>query len=310
VRPGNWEYSAGVQHQLMRGVALDVSYFRRSYFNMYAPLNQALSPSDFTPYCVTAPTDARLPNGGGYQICGFYDVDPLKFGATQNHVYNYSKFGDGSETFNGVDLQASARLGKAFFSGGFSTGRLAYRYCASNFAGTVSTLGLPYGGGLTDTFYGVTGGTLNLPSALYCSVTYPFQTQSKLLGSYSLPLDIQFSATLQSYPGPQITANWAAPVSAIQPSLGRPLAGGVRTANIPLIEPGTEFGARRNQLDLRVAKGLRLGGNRRLQVMADIYNIFNTDAYTSVNTTYGSNWLQPTSILQARFVKLGAQLKF
>ena len=61
---------------------------------------------------------------------------------------------------------------------------------------------------------------------------------------------------------------------------------------------------------MRVAKGLRLGGNRRLQVMADIYNIFNTDAYTSVNTTYGSNWLQPTSILQARFVKLGAQLKF
>jgi hypothetical protein len=169
---------------------------------------------------------------------------------------------------------------------------------------------LPYGGGLVDSFYGVTGGLLNLPNTLYCSVTYPFQTQSKLLASYSLPFDIQVSGTLQSYPGPQITASWAAPLSAIQPSLGRPLAGGVRTATVPLIAPGTEFGTRRNQLDLRLAKGFRLGSNRRLQVLADIYNIFNTDAYTSVNTTYGSQWLQPTSILQARFVKLGAQLKF
>ena len=41
----------------------------------------------------------------------------------------------------------------------------------------------------------------------FCHVETPFLTQVKLLGSYTLPLDIQVAATFQNIHGPQIAAN-------------------------------------------------------------------------------------------------------
>src|SRR5207245_1883057 len=147
------------------------------------------------------------------------------------------------------------------------------------------------------------------PNVRYCDVTPPMQTQVKVNGAYSFPFDIHLSGTLQSYPGPQIQANWAAPVAAVTPSLGRPLAGGVRTVSLPLIQPGTLYGDRWNEIDLRVAKDFHVKG-QRLQVFTDIINLLNSDGTLGVNATYGPNWLQPTQVLQARFFKMGAQLFF
>ena len=78
---------------------------------------------------------------------------------------------------------------------------------------------------------------------------------------------------------------------------------------------------RRTQLDLRVSKSFSLNGSRRIQVMADIFNAFNSNAAVgatsnageppaAINTTFGSAWLKPLNILQARYVKFGAQLAF
>jgi hypothetical protein len=90
---------------------------------------------------------------------------------------------------------------------------------------------------------------------------------------------------------------------------------------VPLIEPGTEFTPRRTQIDLRVSKSIRMGGTRRLQVMADIFNLTNSNAAVgatsnageppaAIITTYGSAWLRPLNVLQARYVKFGAQFVF
>ena len=70
-----------------------------------------------------------------------------------------------------------------------------------------------------------------------------------------------------------------------------------------------------------MAKTFRIGGNRRLQAMADVFNLTNSNAAVgatsnageppaAINTTYGSAWLRPLNILQARYVKFGAQLTF
>jgi hypothetical protein len=45
-----------------------------------------LSATDFTPYCITAPKDNRLPDGGGNQICGLHDVSATKFGVATNNI--------------------------------------------------------------------------------------------------------------------------------------------------------------------------------------------------------------------------------
>jgi hypothetical protein len=315
VRPGNWEVTAGVQHELLPNIGVELTYFRRSYFNFYATQNQAYSPSDYETFSVTTPADPRLPGGGNQVLSGFYDLKPdVPFGQSQLHTYNYDKFGDGKETFNGVDFQATARLNRGtFFSGGFSTGRLAYSFCADNFVGTVTTLSLPGAGGNAASY------TFNLPNTRFCDVRYPFQTQVKLSGSYTLPYDVTVAGTFQSYPGPEILATWNAPASAALPSLGRALSGGARTFQVPIISPGTTFGDRRNQLDLRFSRMFHISGAKRVQVMMDIFNITNSDAITAVNNTYSptnTTYLQPAGIAGAsgvivgRFVKFGAQFNF
>ena len=128
---------------------------------------------------------------------------------------------------------------------------------------------------------------------------------------------------LQNLPGQQIQAQWnITQADAALGTLGRALSGGVNTSRqVPLIKPGTMYTPRRTQVDLRVSKSFRLSGSQKLQVMADIFNAFNSNAAVgatsnageppaAINTTYGSAWLRPLNILQARYVKIGAQFMF
>ena len=71
--------------------------------------NRAVAPTDFDQYCVTTPSDPRLPGGGNKRICGLYDVKPGKFGQVDNIVVHASRFGKQSEIYNGVNVSVSAR---------------------------------------------------------------------------------------------------------------------------------------------------------------------------------------------------------
>ena len=94
-------------------------------------------------------------------------------------------------------------------------------------------------------------------------------------------------------------------------SLGRNLAtGAAGTAVVPLIQPGTLYDERLYQLDFRASKVFRVGASRRLQANIDLYNAGNSSAILGINTTYGANWMRPTSILQGRLLKFGAQFDF
>ena len=65
VRGYNWQTSVQVQQQLWPGTAMNVGYFRTWVGNFQATDNLAVTPADFSPYCITMPVDARLPGGGG-----------------------------------------------------------------------------------------------------------------------------------------------------------------------------------------------------------------------------------------------------
>ena len=65
----NWEISSSVPWSMSR-VTMNVGYFRRYLGTPESHDNVLIAPEDFSQYCVTAPTDSRLPDGGGYQVCG------------------------------------------------------------------------------------------------------------------------------------------------------------------------------------------------------------------------------------------------
>jgi hypothetical protein len=202
--------------------------------------------------------------------------------------------------YNGVDFTVNARLPRGIvLSGGPSIGRTETNYCL--------TIDSPQGTGLPP----AQGGT-SAAGLLYCDVKPPFQPNVKLLGVYPLPwYGIQFAATFQSLPGPQITAVRTYTNAEIRPTLGRNLAtGAAGTATVQMIAPGTMYDERLYQLDLRASKIFRVGGRHRVQANIDVYNAGNASSVLGVNTTYGSNWLRPTSILQGRLVKFGGQWDF
>src|SRR5205814_8893205 len=113
----------------------------------------------FTSYCVTTPGDARLPDGGGNQICGFMDQNPNSFATSPFYVVQRaSTFGDVSDVYTGYDFNANARLPRGgFVSGGASIGHEITDICqlagralvghapsAALLAATAGTL-LPFG---------------------------------------------------------------------------------------------------------------------------------------------------------------------
>src|SRR5262249_59344160 len=68
-------------------------YYRNWFGNFLVTDNTLVTPADYDPYCVTAPSDSRLPNGGGYQVCGLNDIKPEKFGQVNSVVTQSNNFG-------------------------------------------------------------------------------------------------------------------------------------------------------------------------------------------------------------------------
>jgi len=308
-RPYNWQSAISVQQELKPGMAVDVGYFRTWYSNFPVSDNQAVTPADYDPFCVTLPRDSRLPGGGGNQLCGFYDLKPEKFGQVDEVYTQASHFGKPSEVFNGVDMSMRARFGRGgLLNGGVSLGKTKVNNC----------LVVDYPGGtLTGEFAGLGslgGATPALLSKDLCRYENP-QHQVKAAVAYPLPWGVQASAVWQNLPGVNRLLNYAATNAEIAPSLGRNLGacGTSVTCNatiaLDLIAPNSLREPRQNQVDIRVSKVVRLG-MVRVQPKIDIYNLFNANDVQLLNTRYGATWLNASAILVARTFKFGAQLDF
>jgi len=145
----------------------------------------------------------------------------------------------------------------------------------------------------------------------YChqATNWMGQTQLKVLGTYRVPrADVVVAATLQSVPGPVVAANFVAANALVQPSLGRPLSGGAANVTVNLIQPGTLYYDRANELDLRLTKSVRIS-RLRINVNGDVYNMFNVSPVMQFNAAYAA-WLTPQRIMDGRLYKLSAAVTF
>jgi hypothetical protein len=105
----------------------------------------------------------------------------------------------------------------------------------------------------------------------------------------------------------------------VQAALGHLPPGALITGTtlVPLLDNTNKIVAdtRRTQIDMRFAKIVRFSG-RRLDVGLDLQNLLNTNYGTVFESQYaygvanGGTWLNPTTILGPRFVRVNLTFSF
>jgi hypothetical protein len=308
VRPSDWTLAASMEQQLGAHAAVTVAYTRRWFRGFSVVDNQAVSASDFSSFSLVAPLDPRLPGGGGYLVSGLYDVAPDKAGRINNLVTDASHFGTWSQYFNGLDATFDVRSGALTLSVGISTGQTVADNC--NARAHLPELATTING--TSAFGAGLGTSTVSPLSPYCHIASGALTHGRGLASYVVPhIDLQLSAVFQSRPGAMLAANYAAPNAVIAPSLGRDLSGNAPNATINLIAPGTRYGDRFQELDLRIGKRLPVGHARSI-VSVDLSNVLNSSAVLAYNSAFvpQGTWLQPMIIQTPRFIRIAAEIEF
>ena len=304
VRPSDWSFGASIQQELFPRASVEVGYYRRA-FTQYTSSgtitdNLSVSPNDVGTFYLTAPSDPRLPGGGGYQIGPLYDLNPNVFGRVSNLIKATKDVGDDTRTFNGVDVTIQVRNAKGVtFTGGTSTGKVVNDFCAIRAAVPEATLG--------------TSLLLNP----YCHQESPFQTSFRGLATYTVPkIDVLLSTVFQDKPNvgtdqlASLTATYtlsAADIASAAAQLGRPLTNTAPQVN--LVAPGQAYGPRIRTLDVAVKKIVRLGG-QRVTVGLDMYNLTNNNVTLAFNPTFvpgTPGWNAPTSYMNPRVFRVNAE---
>src|SRR5688572_3821443 len=303
VRPGDWQIGASVQQQLLPRVSAEFGYTRRWLTNFTWDDNILQAANQFDTFSITAPNDTRLPEEArGRTIGGLYNVQQSVASQVNNVTMPATDAGgDYTQVYNGILLNVSARMRNGLtFQGGLATGTTEFDYCAVRAAAPEFT---------------VLGA--QSPTNPWCNTSTGWVTRYTGLGSYTVPkIDVLVSGTFRSDKGSPLAANMV--FTAPNTTLGRAFANNAPNVTVNLVEPGTLYGDRVNEIDLRVAKILRFG-RTRTNVGFDIYNVTNSNPVLTYNQAFNptintanpsANWLAPQSTLQPRFVKFSAQIDF
>ena len=307
VRPSDWSIGVSVQQELFPRASVEVGYYRR-WFSMFTTGgtvfdNQAIGLNHIGTYTLRAPTDPRLPDGGGYLIEDLKNVDPAVFGTGTVLVRPTSDVGDDTRVFNGVDVTFNLRNAMGVtFSGGTSTGKVVDDWCEVRNAVPETTVG-----------FGTSA--LLLP---YCRNESPWLTSFRGLVTYTIPkVDVLVSSVIQDKPNigtDQITslaANYnltPTDLALAAAQIGRPVSStGFDSVN--LLQPGQEYGPRVRQWDFSAKKIIRFG-TQRLTVGADMYNLLNNNVTLEFNPAFipgVAGWNAPTTYMNPRVFRLNAE---
>jgi hypothetical protein len=322
-REYNLQYSAGVQHQLWPGTAINVSWFRRQIFNTAYTRNRVVDPAtDWTTTSIVNPLDG--------QPVTVYQINQNKNGlAPDLYMTNVTDTSRRQNTFNGFEVSMNARLPRrTVVFGGWTTERVVDIDCTMNTAGTLNNPN-------TLRFCDQSGAT---HQNLGQNASIPFLHAFKLNANVPLWYDFEVSASLQSYPGTIKAAaggvSWTIARGATRYPTDCSVPGctpgavvlpsrfaGDPAVVVQLASPGTRYQPRWNQLDFGVRRAFRLSRGVVVQGQIDLFNALNSNAVLSEGTaltTLAAPYLSsdpsaggtPITILQPRIVRIGAQFRF
>ena len=299
-RDYDWQWSIGVQQELLPRVSADIAYSRRSFHSFTITDNQVRDPSQYDAWTINTPSDPRLPGGGGYPVTLYTPTAAAAAIPAQNYITWEKDFGPARSSYwQGVDFTVNARTRQGLIlQFGTNTGRKIDDTCA-------------------------TVVKIDSPDPRDCRLTPPYQTTIRGLASYTIPrVDVLVSTAIRSQPPLGLVATWPVPNSLVVQILGRVPPGGTAggNTNVTLLDNEHRLYAdnRRTQVDMRVAKIFRFG-KTRLDVGLDAENLFNTNyptaydntyQYSAANTAMGGTWNNPTAIYTPRYARLNLTLGF
>ena len=307
-RDYDWQWSIGVQQQVLPRVSVDVAYAHRSFYSFIVTDNLNRDPSQYDAWTINAPSDPRLPNGGGYPITIYTPTAAAAAIAAQNYITWETDFGPARSSYwQGVDFTINARMRRGLtLQFGTNTGRKIDDTCA-------------------------TVVKIDSPDPRNCRLSPPYQTTLRGLASYTIPrVDVLLSTAVRSQPPLELGvldagsngATWNVPNTVVQQLLGRLPPGALANGTTPVRLLDNEHRLypdnRRTQVDLRVAKIFRFA-KKRLDVGVDLENLFNANYATTYDSTYqysvgntamGETWQNPTAIYPPRYARLNFTVSF
>jgi hypothetical protein len=271
-RPYQLVWDIGLQHQLLPGLGVEVSYNQRNFHDLIWINNLAISMSDYT--LLNVPD----PRGNG-QTLPVYSISPAKFGQLNAIDSNSNQ---NSQVYRGVDVSFTMRTpGGGQVYGGTSTGHTVSNICQ-----------------VTD------------PNSLrFCDQTQypvPWLTLFKIAGTYPLPYGFRLSGIFQSTPNAPLTQIYvvtrAQAPGLTQASVNVPLnqPGSLYNDRVNQLDFTlarifkSPFGARTIQWRPEVA----------------LYNSLNANPVLSQIATFGPSLGNASSILNPRVLRLGLTVQF
>ncbi len=314
VRPYDWQFGTSVQQELWPRISIEVGYNRRWFGNFFVTDNILTTAADYNQWSYTLPQNPELPGGGS--TAGYYAITQA---AANRGAQNFQTFETDyaparTQYWHGATVNLTGRLHNGLmFQGGTTTGRGVRDTCELMAA-------LPE-------LYVVAAINQAIAS---CHVTEPWMTTLRGLVAYTVPkIDVLVSANLRSVPGAvlgagstsasngtSLNANTALPNTVVQQSLGRLPAGGLAngTTTVNMLTPGSLYGQRVTQVDMRFAKVFKFAG-RRADAGIDLYNLFNTSDPTTYTEAYdyatnGATYLRPSAIVSPRFLRFNVTFSF
>jgi Carboxypeptidase regulatory-like domain/TonB dependent receptor-like, beta-barrel/TonB-dependent Receptor Plug Domain len=279
-RPYSVEFSIGLQRELRGGFVVAGTYYRRDTWRNIGSVNTALSEASYDPINVTIPQNNQ-------QITIYNIKSSLQTLTTCTGIpacIYWSNHSDRGEYFNGLDLTVNRRMSNHFMLSGdlsFNSDQLRVPYRSDN-----PNLNLFPGGPASN----------NVP------------VEFKASGVYQAPFDFEVAANFQSFSGKPENETYQ-----ITRSLVPQLTGTTLTVNLG--ENGITSLPAVRMLDLSIGREFRFGeGKLRLSPKMEFFNLNNSSAIQGrSNLLSGTNanaYLNPSSILNPRMLRLGLQMNY